>query len=186
MPYPRPPYLPGHFYHFYNRGRSRLPIFLEPDNYYFVLRKLGFYVPSLELSLIAYCLLPNHYHFLVRQDGQQRASLLPQRVFNAYSKAHNKRYGHSGTLFEGNYRVKPVAESSYLLHLCRYIHGNPVRHRLVADPADWDFSDYRAWLERPSGDLLDVGFVRQHFPDAAAYQQFVWDDLQATAEAWPD
>lgn len=184
MPYPRPPYLPGHYYHFYNRGRSRLPIFIERDNYYFVLRKLQFYVPSLELSLIAYCLLPNHYHFLVRQDGQQRAGLLPQRVFNAYSKAYNKRYWHSGTLFEGNYRVKPVSEDRYLLHLCRYIHGNPVRHHLATDPADWDFSDYRQWLERPSDGLLDLDFVHHHFPDPATYQQFVLDGLQMTRALW--
>jgi hypothetical protein len=93
-----------------------------------LLRKMKGYVRELSLAPIAYCLLPNHYHWLVRQDGDVRAGLLPQRVFNAYGKAYNKRYGHSGTLFEGAYKVEPVLDEGHLLHLCRYIHANPVVH----------------------------------------------------------
>jgi putative transposase len=101
MPQPRPAYLPGQFYHFYNRGCRRLPIFREAENYLFVLRKIKKYTQEFDLKLIAYCLMPNHYHFLVQQAGKSAAGLLPQRVFNSYSKAFNKRYQHSGTLFEG-------------------------------------------------------------------------------------
>jgi REP element-mobilizing transposase RayT len=110
MPSKRPDYLPGHYYHFYNRGAHHRSIFREPDNYLFVLRKMKHYCRSFSLAPIAYCLLPNHYHYLIRQDGEDPAGLLPQRVFNSYSKAHNKRYGHSGTLFEANYRVIAVQE----------------------------------------------------------------------------
>ena len=140
MPKDRPVYARGHFYHFYNRGAHQVSIFREEDNYLFVLRKIKAYCREFGLAPIAHCLLPNHYHWLIRQDGEQRAGLLPQRVFNSYSKAYNKRYEHSGTLFEGNYRVKPVESDRYLLHLCRYIHANPVIHGLVDDPADWPFS----------------------------------------------
>jgi REP element-mobilizing transposase RayT len=177
MPYPRPPYLPGHYYHFYNRGRSRMPIFLEEDNYRFVLRKIQFYLPTLELSLLAYCLLPNHYHFLVRQEGEQRAGLLPQRVFNSYSKAYNNRYWHSGTLFEGSYKVKPVADSIYLLHLCRYIHANPVRHGLVSDPADWPYSDYLEWIAQPNQSQPETTIRGRFFPTPSQYRDFVLEDL---------
>ncbi len=99
------------------------------------------YCRSLRLTLIAYCLLPNHYHYLIRQDGEHAAGLLPQRVFNSYSKAYNKRYGHSGTLFEGNYRVILVEQEAHLLHLSRYIHANPVIHGLVVDVANWPYSN---------------------------------------------
>jgi len=68
-----------------NRGRSRLSIFRELDNYLFVMDKLQRYQREFNLAVIASCLLPNHYHFLVRQDGEHRASLLPQRIFNSYS-----------------------------------------------------------------------------------------------------
>ena len=174
---PRPPYRPSQYYHFYNRGAHRVSIFKEPANYYFVLRKIKYYLPVLELSMIAYCLMPNHYHFLIRQDGEQRAGLLPQRVFNSYTKAYNKRYEHSGTLFEGNYRVKPVESDAYLLHLCRYIHGNPVKDGLVANPADWPYSNYLEWIGQREGTLFDPEFVRQHFSNPADYRAFVMDDI---------
>lgn len=169
----RPPYLPGHFYHVYNRGAHRLSLFREPDNYLFALRKVKHYVRILNLAAIAYCLLPNHYHFLIRQDGEQPAGLLPQRVFNSYSKAYNKRYEHSGTLFEGNYRVIPVESDAHLLHLCRYIHANPVTHGLVDDVADWPYSNYLEWIDERPGTLVDREFVRAHFSPSRSYQEFV-------------
>jgi len=76
----REEYQPGHFYHIYNRGVHRHSIFREPENYLYVLGKMKKYARELAVTLIAYCLLPNHYHFLLRQDGERPASLLPQRV----------------------------------------------------------------------------------------------------------
>jgi len=162
MPAKRPDYLPGHFYHIYNRGAHRVSIFREEENYLFVLRKMKAYCRALSLVPIAYCLLPNHYHWLIRQDGEHPAGLLPQRVFNSYTKAYNKRYDHSGTLFEGNYRVRPVDREGYLLHLCRYIHANPVIHDLVDGVADWPYSNYLEWTGEREGTLVDRDFVRAH------------------------
>jgi putative transposase len=124
----RPEYLPGHYCHLYNRGAHRNSIFREEDNCLFVLGKVKVYCRSLSLMPIAYGLLPNQTHFLIRQDGEEPAGRLPQRVFNSYSKAYNKRHGHSGTLFEGDYRAIAADDDVYLLHLCRYIHANPVIH----------------------------------------------------------
>ena len=132
----RPAFLPGLFYHFYNRGHSRAYIFREDQNYLFVIRKIKEYTKLFNLSMIAYCLMPNHYHFLVRQDGDSPAGLLPQRVFNSYSKAYNKGYDHHGTLFESPYQVKLIEKDSHLLHLCRYIHGNPQKDGLLQDLAE--------------------------------------------------
>lgn len=173
----RPTYLPGHYYHIYNRGAHRISIFREEENYVFVLRKMKAYCRSLALTLIAYCLMPNHYHYLIRQDGEYHAGLLPQRVFNSYTKAYNKRYGHSGTLFEGNYKVTPVQDETHLLHLCRYIHANPVKHGLVADLAEWPYSNYLEWIGERGGTLVDRDFVREHFASPQSYQEFVFDYL---------
>jgi putative transposase len=108
MPQKRPGYYSGGVYHIYNR----VSIFREPDNYLFVLRKTKRYLQELHLTLLTYCLMPNHFHFLIRQNGELPAGMLSQRVFNSYSKAYNKRYQHSGTLFEGPYRVKVVTETA--------------------------------------------------------------------------
>ena len=173
MPTRRPAYLPGNYYHLYNRGAHRLSIFCEEDNYLFVLRKMKAYCRSLALTLVAYCLMPNHYHCLVRQEGEHPAGLLPQRVFNSYTKAYNKRYRHSGTLFEGNYKAIHVEDETHLLHLCRYIHANPVIHGLVPDVADWPYCNYLEWVGERDGTLVDRDFVREHFPSPGSYQEFV-------------
>jgi REP element-mobilizing transposase RayT len=181
MPYARKDkitWAPGHFYHIFNRGARHLTIFREADNYLFVLRRVKKYAKALQLTVIAYCLMPNHYHFLVRQDGDQPSGLLPQRVFNSYSKAYNKRYEHSGTLFEQRYQAKHVENDRYLLHLSRYIHANPVKDGLVAHPNDWPYSNYAEWVGQRDGTLVDKEFVRQHFSSSEAYQEFVIEHLQ--------
>jgi putative transposase len=168
-----PDYLGGHYYQFYNRGAHREPIFREEDNYLFVLRRMKHYARTLALTPIAYCLMPNHYHFLIRQEGEQAAGLLPQRVFNSYTKAYNRRYGRSGTLFEGPYKVVAVEEEPYLLHLCRYIHANPVKDGLVDGLGDWPYSNYLEWVDLRPGTLVDREFVRVRFPVAQGYADFV-------------
>ncbi len=175
----RPDYFPGGFYHIYNRGAHQVSIVRGPANFLFILRKLKLYSRQFDLTLIAYCLMYNHYHFLIRQNGTHPAGLLPQRVFNSYTKAYNKRYGHSGTLFEDNYKVKPIQTTSHLLHLCRYIHINPVKDGFVADPADWPYSNYLEFVGQRPGSLYDPEFVRINFGSPASYRDFVFADLRA-------
>ncbi|MBX3057516.1 MAG: transposase [Anaerolineae bacterium] len=173
----RPIYTPGGYYHLYNRGRSRLSIFHDPKDYHQVLELMKSYSQKYSLVIIAYCLLANHYHFLVRQNNTPRASLLPQRIFNSYSKTYNLKYQHSGTLFEGPARAIPVTEETYLLHLCRYIHANPVLHGFVPHIKDWPYSNYHEWIGTRNGKLIDHAFVQEHFPQPGAYQEFVREYL---------
>ena len=182
MPYPRKDLLTwqaGMYYHIYNRGMSKSPIFREEANYLFVLEKVKEYIKANHLSMIAYCLEPNHYHFLTRQDGEEPAGNLPQFVFNSYTKAYNKRYQHSGTLFEGRFRAKPIQTKSYLLHLCRYIHGNPVKDGLVADPAQWPYSNYLEWIGERNGSLVDKDFIKTQFGNADEYKIFLFAYLKS-------
>jgi len=178
MPRRRPKYLPDNYYHIYNRGFDRASIFREEDNYLFVLRKVKHYTKVLNLSIVVYCLMPNHYHFLVRQDGDKSAGLLPQRVFNSYTKAYNLKYNRSGTLFQGPYQVRQITNKSYLLNLCRYIHANPVKDGLVADIEDWPYSNYLEWIGKRSGSLVDLRFVQEHFSSPQRYAEFVLDYLK--------
>src|SRR5574339_475510 len=111
MPYARKDTLiwqKGMYYHIYNRGARQVTIFREAANYLFTISKIKEYSQAQKISVLVYCLMPNHYHFLVRQDGEESAGHLPQYVFNSYSKAYNQMYSHSGTLFEGRFRAKVV------------------------------------------------------------------------------
>jgi len=152
-------------------------MFREEENYLFLLRRVKKYASAFDITVVAYCLMPNHYHFLLRQDDQIPAGRLPQRVFNSYTKAFNKRYDRTGTLFEGPYKAIHVDQDRYLLHLCRYIHANPVKHGLVPDLEQWPYSNYLEWIGARNGKLVDRVFVRGYFPVTGIYRQFILDYL---------
>ncbi len=158
---------------------SKSPIFREEANYLFVLGKIKEYSRANDISMIAYCLEPNHYHFLARQDGEEPAGNLPQFVFNSYSKAYNKKYEHSGTLFEGRFRAKAIQTKSHLLRLYRYIHGNPVKDGLVTDPAEWPYSNYLEWIGEREGKLVDHDFIENQFGTAEEYKKFLFEYLKS-------
>ena len=182
MPYVRKDLLTwqaGMFYHIYNRGVSKSTLFRESSNYLFVIEKLQKYRKINHTTVIAYCFMPNHYHLLLRQDGEEPAGNVPQSVFNSYSKAYNLKYSHSGTLFEGRFRAKPVNTKSHLLQLCRYIHGNPVKDGMVADPADWNWSNYLEWIGERNGTLVDREFINSQFDSADEYKRFLYEYLKS-------
>ena len=114
------------YYHIYNRGSCRQLVFQSNENYLFLLKRFGEALAGKSIEVIAYCLMPNHYHFLLRQDKEHTISDLMQKTFNSYSKAFNKMYNRSGTLFEGPFKSIHVDKDNYLIHLCRYIHRNPL------------------------------------------------------------
>ena len=167
----------GHFYHIFNRGVERHKIFYQEKNYIYLLQKAKTLTIRNNLTIIAYCLMPNHYHFLIRQDAELPISAFIQNLFNSYSKAMNKMYNRSGTLFEGKYKAKQVQNEAYLLHLCRYIHRNPIdaEKPLVNDLKKWRYSNYLEWIGERSGVLVDKNFVREHFSSAEDYIDFVND-----------
>jgi len=168
-------FLPGYYYHVYNRGVGRQPIFHTEDNYTFLLRRVKTHVDRLSISVITHCLMPNHYHFLLRQDGEQTISDLMQAIFNSYTKAINRRFHRTGTLFEGPFQAIQVDREKHLIHLCRYIHRNPLEAALVSHPGEWPFSNYLEWVGQRSGSLVDREFVRAWFPTPADYERFVMD-----------
>ena len=168
----------GEYYHIYNRGSNRQHIFREHENYSFLLRLLKMYALKLDVAVIAYCLMPNHYHLLVRQEGATAARLLPQYVFNSYAKAFNRRYGRSGTLFEGPFKAIHIDRQEHLIHLCRYMHGNPVKDGMVATPEQWPYSNYLEWIGERAGTLFEPEFVKQNFVTGAEYRRFVYAYLE--------
>ena len=162
----------GGYYHIYNRGAGQLPIIREERNYTYMLRLLGKVSRECEVSVIAYCLLPNHYHWLVRQDGRIPAGKVPARVFGSYSQSFNRVYNRTGTLCEGPFKAKEVDAEAYLMHLCRYIHLNPVKHRLVDAPQDWPHSNYLEWIGLRSSALFDKKVLLDAFDSPGEYRLF--------------
>jgi putative transposase len=166
-------FLPGQYYHVYNRGVNHQDIFRSEENYRFLLKRVKKYILPNHLAMIAYCLMPNHYHFLLRQDGEIPISVFIQAVYNSYSKAFNLAFARTGTLFEGPFRAIAVEKYAYLLHLCRYIHRNPLDAGIVKHPAEWQYSNYLEWIGKRIGTLVDMDFVKENYPNPKEYEEFV-------------
>ena len=151
------------YYHIYNRGNNRENLFREAENYRYFLQLYAKYIVPIA-DTFAYCLLPNHFHLLVRiktyeaceqecqslKDWHSYKDTYPSRVFSklfgTYTKAINKRYQRTGALFEKPFHRIPVETDHYFITLVTYIHQNPQKHGLINDFKDWPYSSYQAML----------------------------------------
>jgi REP-associated tyrosine transposase len=175
MPYRGDTLAKGQSYHIYNRGAGKGKIFFNDGNYQYLLWLVKEYYQKHGVTVIAYCLMPNHYHFLLRQESDKPLSKFIQVLFNRYVQALNLQQGRTGTLFEGRFKHRCVDKWEYLMVLCRYIHLNPVKAKLVARPEDWVYSNYQEWIGLRDGRLIDKVFVQDHFHSAEEYVRFVND-----------
>ncbi len=167
------PHIAGSYYHVYNRGCNREPIFRTDDNYRYLLSQMRKFLVDSSVAIIAYCLMPNHYHLLLRSDTDDGIPRFVQRLFNSYSQAFNRQQKRHGTIFEGRARSIWVDDERYLLLLCRYIHLNPVAAGLVVSPEAWPYSNYLEWINKRQGILCDREFVETYFPRPGVYAEFV-------------
>jgi putative transposase len=185
MPYRGPVFAKDLYYHIYNRGAGKQKIFFIPANYEYLQGLVGRYSTKYGAKIIAYCFMPNHYHFLIRQGSDQPLSKFINALFNAYVQAVNQPQGRSGALFEGRFRHICVDRYEYLVHLCRYIHNNPRKAGVVDQLADWPYSNYLEWVGLRNSALKDDEFIKDQFPGGSeAYRQFV-DDLDGESRARP-
>jgi len=148
-----PPLEPGHYYHIYNRGINRQDLFFEPKNYRYFLDQYTKYVEPVA-ETFAYCLMKNHFHLLVRIKTDDEQPLDPPKnptqqfsnFFNSYTKAVNKAYGRTGSLFQKRFGRIDVTSERYFGTLVRYIHRNPQHHGIVDDFRSYPYSSYQALL----------------------------------------
>ena len=174
-------FLPDAYYHLYNRGNNRKRIFYERENYLFFLRQMRSYLlPATEI--IAYCLMPNHYHLLAKVKDKARQAKIQQipdvsrammRLAVSYTKAMNKKYNRKGVLFQGSFQAKQVLDDDHLIQLSAYIHLNPVWAGLVAGPDQWEFSSYREYVGQRRDSLPSPEAVLVQFTCPQAYREFV-------------
>jgi len=164
---------PGYVYHIYNRGNNKQPIFFNDNNYIFFLRKA-----RVELSdffdFLAYCLMPNHFHFLVQAKDQSIRPLKAVRqvkemdpiarkigtLLSSYTQAINKQKNRTGSLFQQKTKAKCLNEDSdsqnnFLPACFQYIHQNPLNAGIVDRLEDWDYSSFPDYAGLRNGTLCN-------------------------------
>ncbi|MCC5937547.1 MAG: transposase [Lunatimonas sp.] len=144
---------PQGIYHVYNRAIGDEKLFKSNDNFLYFLEKFNFYLGD-KVETLAYCLIPNHYHFLIKVNSDISDDHLVKAFSdfqNSYSKSYNKVFSRNGSLVQRKFKRKKIKSEEYLTRIVIYIHQNPVKHQLTKRPFDWKYSSFQAYLsEKPS------------------------------------
>lgn len=125
MPTPKRYFQENSYYHVYNRGNRKDSIFLERHDYIRFLDKTKKYKEETSVQISCYCLMPNHFHFLIRQQNANQIQKFMHRLSTSYSKYFNIKYEQVGSLLQDRFKAKHIDKDEYLLYLTAYIHLNP-------------------------------------------------------------
>jgi putative transposase len=135
---------PGSIHHIFNRGVLKMKIFRKPEDFSRFMLKMFEYRDFYKLDLIAFCLMPNHYHFLIQEPENSTDKIViakfMQRLQNSHAKYLSLKYKHSGRVFQGVYKNVLIENPQHLKQVIHYIHENPVKKKLVTRAALWPYS----------------------------------------------
>lgn len=179
-------------YHIFNRGARKQTIFLERRDYKRFLERVATYKKEYGVDVLAYCLMPNHYHFLLKQISDMPLSTFMLHLGTSYAKYFNLKYSEIGSPFQGRFRAKQVHTDEYLLQVSRYIHRNP-KEILLLTPGvtleTYPWSSYSLYLSPQMDKLVNQEFVLSNFASnnpSEDYRQFteheITEDVQAIIE----
>ena len=154
---------PGAVYHVMARGNRKSIIFHDDDDRVRFLHVISRAVARYVLRIIAYCLMPNHYHIVLETPGTNLSAAM-QFINGVFAQGSNRCHGLTGHVFEARFRSLVIERDSYLVRAARYVVRNPVRAHLVDEAASWQWSSYRATagIDRAPGwlhlDWLELAF----------------------------
>lgn len=207
MPYRKVPLVTDEFYHLFTRGVAKAPIFtdrrshqrfMQTISYYQFAncpKKLSHFLPlsihdrneieeqlfkeNLKLvDLLCYCLMPNHFHLLVRQLMDRGISEYMRKVNHSYTKFINTRKERVGALLQGPFKAVRIQTDEQLLHVSRYIHINPyignviIRDHLTSYP----YSSLPVYLGSSHDKFLNKDIIMKVFKFPSAYKKFILDE----------
>ena len=187
----------GEYYHVFNRGTDKKMIFTNNNEYrrFFDLIRFYQYQKTIRFSylnkterekiikesvgeqlveIICYCLMPNHYHLLLKQIADNGISRFIRTITNSYAKYFNAIHERTGILFQGNFKAVRVEDNEQLLHISRYIHINPLTGFVTENLNDWYWSSLREYVYNPS-EICNKEIILDQFKDKNSYLNFIND-----------
>lgn len=192
-------------YHVFNRGITDLIVFPDDRYYQRALETISFYRykkythrfsyyvrlsqtkkdeifqygdHQTQVSILSYCLMPNHFHFVIRQTRDQGIQNFISLFSNSYTRYFNTKKRRIGPVFQGKFKSVRVESEEQLIHVCRYVHLNPYSSGLVKATADlegYSYSSYKEYLHPESPRICNTQEILGLFPDREEYRKFVSD-----------
>jgi len=194
MPQRKPIFLKDGYYHVYNRGHNKQNIFLNYKDYTRYLVRIEKYKEIHPITLLCYCLMPNHIHLILRQESDEPIEVFIHRLHTAYTMFFNKKYERVGSVFQGRFKAKLIESDEYLLHVSRYIHLNPIELLRAQGPAlnsqlvQYPWSSYHEYVEQSSPlshPLSDPSIILGYFNkehQKQSYKKFVGDMIKTVSD----
>ncbi|MFN3285876.1 MAG: REP-associated tyrosine transposase [bacterium] len=174
--------LPEGVYHVTGRGNRRERLFCTPDAFQEYLKLLRRVSERYGVDVLAYVLMPNHVHLLLRAPEAVLPAFM-RDLHGRFAQWHNRRYHLTGHVFEGRYRCWPCRQDRYLWALVRYLHDNPVRAGLADHARDYRWSSFRAHAGQPDG-VTAVAALRALL-DARGADDLTWQSRPAAPPGTP-
>lgn len=190
-------------YHVFNRGLDRRSIFTEKNEFERVQKLIKFYrhkdIPirfsqvnhqpievrekilkdlyksERVVDILGYCMMPNHFHFLLKQMKDKGISTFIANVTNAYTRYFNTKHERAGNLFEGVFKAVYIETEEQLIHVSRYIHLNPVASSIIPDEEleNYRWSSYPEYLDLSKEEISQKELILSMFKSARDYREFV-------------
>lgn len=199
----------GEIYHLYNRGVDRRTVFTKKREYQRAVDILAYYRftnlpmrysqllslpqiaqeatwqrirknPTFEVQILAYCLMPNHFHLVLKQTQEGGISRFMANISNSYTKYFNTKYRRVGSLFQGPFKAVYVETEEQLLHLTRYVHLNPVtaKHIEIDHLESYPWSSFPEYMGNTQTKICNTAWIRSHFSTSEKYRTFVSDQAE--------
>jgi putative transposase len=149
----------GFCYHVLNRGNARATVFHKDSDYQAFLDLLGEACNRLPMRVLAYCLLPNHFHLALWPQRNGDLSRWMQWLLTSHVRRYHKHHHSSGHVWQGRFKAFPIEQDNHLLTVLRYIERNPVRAGLVSRAGQWPWSSLHWWLQPNRPFFFDPGPV---------------------------
>lgn len=196
MPSRTVPFINDEYYHIFNRGVAKMPIFNNAFDYKHFLSTILYYQVdgpkprfsffrnkriSLEkngkiVDIVCYCLMPNHFHFLLRQKKENGITEFISKTSNSYTRYFNVKNKRVGPLLQGEFKSVYVESNEQLLHLSRYIHLNPLIGYVTKNITNYEWSSYQEYLGL-GGKIYSKDVILEQFRSRDDYEQFILDQV---------
>lgn len=209
MPYRRTPLVTNEIYHVFNRSIARQQIFLNNGNYQRALDCIDFYrfekpglrfshynrLPDLEKSdffknlklkdkrikIYAYCLMPNHFHFVIKQLKEKGITNFISNIQESYAKYFNLKSGRTGALFQSMFKVARIETQEQFIHVVRYVHLNPLTSFLIKEFSEletYPWCSFAEYMGSTSEGIVDKEEILHHFSYKGKLKKFTLDQME--------